>query len=278
MSKSIKLVVISLLVSIFLFSCASTPKVTNTVITGDSAVDLSSAEIYGVNPTVVLPGTLMSITGAGFGVDAGIINIGGIDVTTYLDWQDEVIWFRVPEGMADDAEIQVGYEIAESFITKAPADSITVEWTVDAAATQEMVNVRYTQFELDEAPKWMAPLHVKGQWSKSEGTYGLQDEGWDGGSRMIMYNVPNTDTWVLESVYSPEAFESFGSSAMAFAIEDGDDEFRNLSSFESDFAFILKKKWASSLGLSNDPAVKINEEHRAFDPETRTIKMKYPAE
>jgi len=276
MSKFSQLVVLSLLITTLLFSCASTPKVVKTTIIGDSAVDLSAAEIYSVSPTVVLPGTLMSITGAGFGEDAGIINIGGVDVTTFLGWEDDVIWFRVPEGIADDAEIQVGYEYAEPYITTAPEGSITVKWIIDAAATQEMVNVKYTQYKLDKAPKWVAPLHIKGQWSKSEGTYGLKDDGWDGGSRQLMYNIPGTDTWITEAVFTPEAMNSFAKTSMKFAVEDGDDEFRNLSSFESDFAYIIKSRWAGELGLSGDPAFKIDEENKNFDPETRTITVKYP--
>lgn len=276
MSKFNKLVVLSLLLSVLLLSCASTPKSVNTVITGDAAVDLSSAEIYGVSPTIVLPGTLMSITGAGFGEDAGIINIGGVDVTTFLGWGDEVIWFRVPAGITDDAEVQVGYEIAESFISLAPADSITVEWKIDVAAIQEMVNVKYTQFDLDKAPNWTAPFHVKGQWSKSEGTYGLKDDGWDGGSRQLMFNIPGTETWITEAIFTQEAITSFAKTKLAFAIEDGDDEFRNLSSFESDFAFMIKKRWAGELGLSNDPAVMIDENHADFNADTRTITVQYP--
>lgn len=278
MSKLNKLVVVSLLISTLLFSCASTPKLVYAAITGDSTVDLSSAEIYGVAPTVVLPGTLMSVTGTGFGVDAGIVNIGGVDVTTYLAWEDDVIWFKVPEGISDDAEVQVGYEIAESFITTAPEGSITVEWKLDATAIQEMFNQSYTMYGLDSAPPWTAPFHIKGQWSKSEGTYGLKDDGWDGGSRQRMYNFPGTETWIMEAVFTPEAITSFAKSNMNFAVEDGEDEFRNLSSYESDFSYMIKKAWAGALGFSNDPAVKISEENTDFNTETRTIKLQFPVE
>lgn len=275
--NSKKLLTILLVLSVTLVSCVSTGGAPKSVeLIGDPSVELTDAEIYNVNPKVVRPGTLMSVSGAGFGENPGVINLGGVDITTYLGWSDSTIWFRVPEGIEQDAELMVGYEYAEELILTAPEDSITVKWVIDMVGTQAMVDKRYTQFDLPEPPKMTAPLHVKGQWFKGGETYGMKDEGWDGGSRQVMYNIPGTDLWEVEAVFTPEAVESYGRSMMAFAVEDGDDEFRNLSTFESDFAFIVKKKWASGMGLSNDPAVKISEENRSFDAASRTIIVQYP--
>ncbi|MBN2618652.1 MAG: hypothetical protein JXR64_10135 [Spirochaetales bacterium] len=261
MKKINTLFITVLILSLITMSCVSTKSETQSSLIADPTVDLSNAEIYNVNPKVVKEGTLMSISGAGFGNNPGVVNIGGVDVTEYLGWDDNFIWFNVPKGIQQEAEVQVGYEFSDSLIITAPENSVTVKWIIDANKTQDIIDNTFTKYGLNKAPQLKAPLHVKGQWSKGDETYGLKDEGWDGGSRQVMFNIPGTSQWVMEAVFTPEAIDSFGKSMMLFAIEDREDELRNLSQFESDYAFIIKKTWAASLGLSNDPGVKINKEN-----------------
>ncbi|OQY36492.1 MAG: hypothetical protein B6229_09925 [Spirochaetaceae bacterium 4572_7] len=268
------LVVFSIIFSSLFLSCVSGPKLTE--LSGDINVDLSAAEIYSVNPTTVLPGTMMYIAGSGFGDIPGVINIGGIDVTTFLEWTDDVIWFRAPEGLTPDSEVQVGYEIAESFITPAPEGSITVKWILDAGKFQADANEKFTKYGLEVAPVWMAPLYIKGEWSKSAETYGLKDAGWDGGSRQNMLNVAGTDIWMSEAIFTPEAMDTFDNMAMKFAFEDGDNETRNLSPYESDIACMLKKEWAAAIGASGDPITRMSEENTLFDADSRSITIEFP--
>lgn len=270
---------LGLILMVLLFSgCSGMSKY---VIKGTPEADLSAAEVYGMYPLNVLPGTMVSIKGEGFGDVPGLIYLNGQPVNEFFGWDDSTIWFRVPEEPADQIEVQVGTSIAEDFLYLAPEGSLTVRWTVDAAAVQEFADANYGDFGLDFAPEWMEPLYLKGQWVKSGESFGAKSAGWDTGSKTIMWNMPETNTWISETVFTPENQDSFKPGVMLFAFEDGDDETRNLSAFESDMAFILKQEWAAADpygDVSSDPAVRIGDSSQFYDEKTNTIELTFPVE
>ncbi len=251
------------------------------VITGTPDADLSGAEVYGLYPLNVLPGTLVSIKGEGFGDTPGLIYLNGVALDRFFGWDDQTIWFRVPEEVDEQIEVQVGTSIAEDYLYLAPEGSITVRWVVDADAVQMIADNEFTTYGLDFAPAWMYPVFLKGQWVKSGDAFGAKSAGWDTGSKTIMWNQPESNIWISEAVFTPENQDSFKPGVMLFAFEDGDDETRNLSAFESDIAFVLKNQWAMNdpFGdVSSDPAVRVGANSRFYDEKTNTVVITFPVE
>lgn len=251
------------------------------LIIGSPDANVGTAEISSVYPRNVMPGTLVSISGVGFGPDAGVVYINGQGFNEFYHWSDEAIFFPFPAIEGEEFEIQVGFSIAEEFIYRAPEGSITVEWVVDAAAVEEIANASYVDDGLSAAPGWTPPLYIKGQWLKSGPGFGNKSGGWDNGSRTVMLNLPGTSLWVSETVFTPENMDSFKPGIMLFAFEDGDNETRNLSPFESDIAFVLKRAWAQTdpfNDVSSDPGVRISDTNPLYDAESGRITVTFPSE
>jgi hypothetical protein len=257
-------------------SCASVDKPSLKAV---ADADLSASEIYGLYPLNVLPGTMVSVRGEGFGDIPGPISVGGVVVEKFFGWDDTTIWFAVPEEMPDEAEVIVGNSVSEQFLYYAPEDSLTLRVVVDADAVQLIADTMYEDYGLTEAPFWTYPLFMKGQWIKSGEAFGMKSGSWDTGSKTIMWNRPGTNIWILETVFTPENVDSFKPGIMLFAFEDGNDEERNLSPYESDTSFILKKEWAMAdewTDVSSDPGVRIRDNDMHFDEKTRTITITFP--
>ena len=231
-------------------------------ITGSADADLSAAEIHALYPLTVLPGTLVSVKGSGFGDFPGLIYLNGEGLDQFFGWDDSTIWFRVPGETDEYIEVQVGRSVADDRLSLAPDGSVTLCWTVDASAVQEFADDNYDDYGLDFAPEWQYPLYVKGQWIKSAGNFGMKSDSWDTGSRTIMWNKPDSNLWISETVFTPENQESFLPRMMLFAFEDGNNATRNLSTFESDIAYILKREWASKDPHANvltDPGASVGD-------------------
>jgi hypothetical protein len=221
----------------------------------------------------------VSIKGEGFGDIPGLIYLNGVALDQFFGWDDSTIWFRVPEEVDEQIEVQVGTSIAEDYLYLAPEGSLTVRWVVDADALQMMADEKYGDYGLDFGPAWMYPLFLKGQWVKSGDAFGAKSAGWDTGSKTIMWNQPESNLWISETVFTPENQESYEPGIMLFAFEDGDDETRNLSPFESDIAFIIKKEWAlvdPYSDVSSDPGVRVGMRSRFYDEKTNTVVLNFP--
>jgi hypothetical protein len=267
-----------LIVAMLLSSCGGDRRF---IVKGSAEVDLSGAEVYGLYPLNVLPGTLVSIKGEGFGSEPGLIYLNGVGLDEFYGWDDATIWFRVPEEVEEQIEVQVGTSIAEDYLYLAPEGSITLKWVVDADGVQELSDSVYEEYGLDFAPAWSYPLYVKGQWVKSGDAFGAKSAGWDTGSRTIMWNQPESNIWISETVFTPENQDSFKPGIMLFAFEDGDNETRNLSPYESDIAFIIKNQWAlaDSFGdVSSDPGVRVGANSGLYDEKSNTVVLNFPVE
>lgn len=85
--------------------------------------------------------------------------------------------------------------------------------------------------------------------------------------------------WYAEVVLTPENIATFGIKLLKFAFEDGENDSRALSPFESDYTFILKRDWAktdSYAAVILDPAVTPSKKDALFDEKTSTINLVYP--
>ncbi|MFP4365029.1 MAG: hypothetical protein ACLFR1_14300 [Spirochaetia bacterium] len=275
--KNIRIAFVLLACITVLFSCGQQEP----TIEAQEGADLSGASINWLYPLNVLPGTLFLIEGEGFGEVPGEISLGGTAITEFLSWEDRAIFFRIPEDFEEEAQVTVGPAVSEETVSLAPENSITVRWTIDAEAAQETCNTRFAEFGLDNPPEFVFPLFIKGQWTKSGDSFGNYNQGWDTGSRRRMYHLPDSNIWKSECVFTPENIESFGSRAMLFAFEDDNIEDRNLSSYESDAAFILKIDFAESdrfTSVSSDPAVSVSPESPLFHSGSDTVRVEYPVE
>ena len=248
------------------------------VVASPLQADLSTAKVSGLYPQTVLPGTLLAITGEGFGAIQGEVKIGDAPVNA-LDWQENVIWVRVPENTPDGAAVTVGKAAAPQTLTLAPQGSIRVVWRVDVAQAQALANDQFDEHGLNAAPQFVVPLYLKGQWVKSGDKFGDFESGWDGGSKVVMYQEPGTELRLSECVFTPQDIATFGGKPMYFAFEDGNSTDRNLSPFESDAALILKAGWAKADAykeVDTDAAALISDANPAFDKATATILLETP--
>lgn len=248
------------------------------VIKAEAEVVLPNVQISQVYPLAVKPGTLMSLSGMGFGNIPSVIKIGKINVSEFLSWSDNVIWFYVPEGVAENDVVNVG-GVEGAFNLRIVTDSaIKVVWEIDAAKSQEMINAMYPAYELDEAPKLAFPLYLKGQWGKKNTGFADYASNWDGSTRTPMFNLPGTDIWKSECWFTEENFALFKKKMMFFALEDNNVESRKLSAFESDAAFIIKKEWGSSddIGDSDtDPGLIVSKKYTKYNEATQIIYVNY---
>lgn len=250
-------------------------------IKGSAAVEIAGAEITKVSPLNVLPGTLVSIEGVGFGAKAGSIKIGATEITEFLAWEDTCIFFRVPKsGISSASEIRVGNAYAEDTLKPAPAGSLTVMWTVDLAALDKVVSAEWkTVYNAPAKPVFTAPMYVKGEWVKNSENYGSASSSWDGGSKVRMLKDKSGSKWYAEAVFTPDNIASFGVKAMKFAFEDGNNEERDLVPYESNISFILKKDWAKTdffTTVNSDPALSPSTKDKLYNKDTNTIYASYP--
>lgn len=252
------------------------------VIKGSASVDLTSAEITRISPLVVLPGTLVGVEGSGFGTKAGVVKIGNLTITDFLGWEDGAVFFRIPsEGLTGPSELQLGTAYSEDVLTPAPAGSITIRWTVDLPKLNAVVAKDWKGvYNAPALPKFDPPLYVKGEWVKSGEIYGYSAIGsWDGGSRVRMLKDKSGTKWFAEIVLNPSSIESYGNKVMKFAFEDNNVDNRDLSAYESDYTFILKKDWAKTdqfPTINSDPGVTPSPKDKLFDAKTNTINSVYP--
>lgn len=250
-----------------------------TYIKGDVKADLTGAEINGVYPLQLREGALMSVSGTGFGDKAGAIKVGSVEVTEFLKWEDEVIWFRVPKNVKDADTVTIGDSISEQQIKIVSESAIRVVWQIDAKKAQEIINKNYDAYNAEESPVIEFPLYVKGQWSKKNETFGTYAGNWDGGSRTVMYNVAGTDVWESECYFTEENFENSEEKIVYFAIEDSNKDKRKLSAFESDAALIIKKEWGAADKIDasdNDPGFKVSIQDVNYNKENNTVYVVFP--
>lgn len=253
------------------------------VIKGSSAVEIAAAEITKVSPLNVLPGTLVSIEGLGFGNKAGSIRVGSAEITEFLSWEDTCIFFRVPKGgISGPSEIRVGNAYAEDTLKPAPTGSLTVMWTVDLAALQKVVDAEWkTVYNAPAKPVFTSPMFVKGEWVKNGENYGSASSSWDGGSKVRMLRDKSGSKWFAEVVFTPDNISSFGVKAMKFAFEDGNNEERDLVPYESNIMFILKKDWAKTdffTTVNSDPALSPSAKDKLYNKDANTIFVSYPVQ
>ncbi|AFG36404.1 hypothetical protein [Spirochaeta africana] len=269
----------SLLAAVVLVAaCATGPQ--DVTIQAQDGVDLSAAAVERIYPELTKPGTLFVVMGEGFGLTPAPVYIGDIEVTEFIDWSDEAIFFRTPRGVQDGDTVIVGNSVSDAGIVLAPSNSITVVWEVDFGAAQDLADQVYESYGLNEAPQFEPPFYIKGQWTKYGGTaVGTQSQTWDGGARISMANRAGTDVWFTETVFSPDAVETFGGRPMQFAFEDANTTSRRLSSFESDAALILKDYWAKNdafTSIGSDPAVRIDTRDSGHSSRGNTIFVQFP--
>jgi len=247
---------------------------------GHEDVDLSDAQIDSIYPEVVLPGTIFGIFGDNFGEAPGVVTMGDTQVSEFVDWRDDAIFFKVPETVSDGDGVAVGDDVYDADVIVAPEDSITVEWRVDIHGADEIAEREYEDFRLDAPPKLEPPMYIKGQWAKSGGTnMGVFDSGWDGGATVPMARAYETNVWISQTVFTPEAIASFDGEPMLFAFEDDNLEDRNLSQWESDAANVMKRYWAQNdryEGIRSDPGVLISPENPNYDSGENLIVKEYP--
>lgn len=268
------------LLIVILGACGGTQKKeTVPTLTADPKADLSTARIDTIYPLTLMPGTLVSVSGSGFGTVPGIVKIGDLKITRFLGWSDGQIWFRLPGPIAPGAPMEIGKDMSKIGLNPAPKGSFRLIWYVDLKAAQKHINTMYKEYGLDTPATFKPPLHIKGQWKKSGSEFGNMEAGWDGGSRLLMFNIPKSSIWISECVFTPDNVKSFDEQLLLFAFEDGDSGTRNLSSFESDAAFILKKHWAQNdpYGeVDSDPGVRIADIVKQLDSKQKSYRLSYP--
>lgn len=261
---------------------------------------ITKAEILAVGPLNVLPGTLVTVEGTGFGTTPTAIKVGSITVDKFVGWEDTAIFFLAPAGIKAGDVVTVGNATANKAdygFMPADADSVTVQWVIDSTgatftglsaslksqlstivSTKDVVQVNKLTDKKLGNPAFTGPMWVKGQWIKKGTDFGKFEASWDGGSRIRMVNLPGTTKWVAEAVFTPANVGSFLTpqkkpKPMLFAFEDGNYA-RNTSEFESDWAMGVKKDMAKatkeknlSLTQLSDPSVYLAVTSKDIKPE-----------
>ena len=246
-----------------------------------SGINLEGAYIEKVYPLQVKAGVLTSVTGNGFGGEATTIKVGDVEVTEILEWKDDIIWFRMPEGIKSGDKINLGGNISDAEFIIVDDEAIKVVWEIDLKEAQKIVDKRYKIYEIDEAPKLQAPIYLKGQWGKKINNFGIYSSGWDGGNRTPMYNIKGTEIWSSECYFTKENFDRFKRKILFFAFEDNNIDDRRLSAFESDAMLIVKNEWGLSDDMDendNDPGLKVSNRYTRYNRDSGTIYVNYPLE
>gem|GEM_PF-5283350 len=243
----------------------------------------AGAEIEKVNPINVLPGTLVSVEGTGFGTAPRAIKVGGQTINTFLGWEDTAIFFRIPAAVQAGDRVQIGSATAPEAFKPAPEGSLTVQFTIDVSKVNDQSFDAAQKAKLAGPILFARPLYVKGEWIKvNAATWGNREASWDGGSRYRMVNASAT-YWIAEAVFTPQNLATFRlpngrPRPMKFAFEDGDLT-RNLVEFESDFAFALKKSFAATdtfASIHTDPALELSATFAWYSAEKKKIYAPYP--
>lgn len=245
----------------------------------------SGAVIEKVNPINVLPGTLVSVEGSGFGTVPRAIKVGNQTISTFLGWEDTAVFFRLPAAVSDGDVVQIGNAVAPDGFKPAPAGSITVQFTIDTS------KVDTTSFNADQRAKltgpltFQRPLFVKGEWIKTNAnSWGNREASWDGGSKYRMVQAKDPKFWIAEAVFTPANIDTFklpsgAPRVMKFAFEDGNDTQRNLVEFESDWAFALKKGWATTdlhTTIHSDPGIELRTTYQLYNRDANKIYAVFP--
>jgi hypothetical protein len=241
--------------------------------------ELKNASIDSIYPSIVLPGTLLVVTGAGFGKTPAPVSIGGAAVTDFVSWDDSTVAFRIPEGVKSGDTVKIGGAVSPASVDLAPKGSIRVVWLLDAARAQALIDKNYTNYNITSSPKLTPPLSIKGQWQKTVGNVGQYDQGWAGGAKVPMAKLPGGDVWCSECVFTPEAQASMENKPMLFAFEDENVGDRTVSGFESDPAAIIKQEWAkvsSTPEITSDPGVMVSAASKAFVAASNAIILSFP--
>lgn len=243
----------------------------------------ASAQIEKVNPLNVVPGTLISVEGSGFGTTPRPIKVGNQTIDTFLGWEDTAIFFRIPAAVQAGDRVVVGSASAPEAFIPAPEGSIRVQWTIDVSKVTDAALSAEQKAKLTGPLRFTPPLFVKGEWIKTNAsTYGNREAAWDGGSRYRMVNA-SANYWIAEAVFTPQNLATFRlpngrPRPMKFAFEDGDLR-RNLVEFESDWAFALKKQFANTdlfTSIHSDPAIELTTEFQWYSKDDKKIYAPFP--
>lgn len=246
---------------------------------GNTKPELRSASIDSIYPSIVIPGTLLVVTGEGFGNTPAGASIGAVEITEFLAWENNTVAFRVPEGVKSGDTVKIGKSVSPASIDLAPKGSLRVIWLVDTAKLEDVFAKSFKEYNVTEAPALGLPLYLKGQWAKTVGNVGQYDQGWAGGAKVRMVKLPGGDVWTSECVYTPEAQLTMEGKPMLFAFEDVSEGDRTISGFESDAAAMLKLEWAkadSVTDVSSDPGVMISAASKDFVAASNAIILAFP--
>jgi hypothetical protein len=230
----------------------------------EAGVSITSATITGIWPKNVLPGTVVTVEGSGFGTRPAAIQVGNLQVNAVVGWEDEAVFFRVPDsGVQANSRVVIGNAASEDVLNPAPAGSITVRFQIDTTGvTAEGLRDSMRPLLQPDSMTFVPPMYVKGEWIKSQNGHGNREASWDGGSRYRMVQISET-VWIAESVFTPDNLATFQfpnrpqMRPMKFAFEDGNFT-RNVVEFESDWAAALKLGFASAdylTTLHSDPGL-----------------------
>ncbi len=243
----------------------------------------AGAQIEKVNPLNVLPGTLVSVEGSGFGTVPRAIKVGGQTIDTFLGWEDTAIFFRLPAAVNEGDRVVIGSASAPDAFKPAPEGSIRVQWTIDVSRVNDSALTPEQKAKLTGQLRFTAPLYLKGEWIKTNAaSYGNREAAWDGGSRYRMVNASG-NFWIAEAVFTPQNLATFRlpngrPRPMKFAFEDAVLD-RNLVEFESDWAFALKKQFAATdllTTIHSDPAIELRTDFQWYNNNDKILYAPFP--
>ena len=274
---------LSILILVFVvalsFGINNNVEASEDIIPAVEGIELTDVEIDYFYPQVVKEGTLVQISGSNFDYVPAEFKVGETVIDEFLYWEDEMIFFRVPEGVESGSSITVGDETTEETIEVVSEDCLEVTFVVDDEKANEYTNENYEEYDLEDPRQIEPPLFIKGQWTKFGEDAGNFSPDWDGGERVQMFNNAN-DEWIIEIVFTSNNLETYEDELMRFALEDTNEEDRTLSSWESDAANMIKLNWAANdpfTDIDSDPAVNlINlEENEDYYIDDNTLRVKF---
>lgn len=248
-------ILMTALTLMLLTACSNAKKVTT--LKAQQGVALYDVEITNVYPTRVMEGTLMYIEGHNFGIAPTAITIGDTQITEFLSWDQDLIFFRAPKGLTS-GDVTVG-DSQEVFEVEVLAQGTKVTWNIDMAKVDEYLTNNYAEYGLGNAPRVEGQLFIKGQWDKMTGTF---SDSWDEGNKVRMF-LTEDGIYTSEMILTEKNLISYEKGYMLFAFEDENQEDKSLSKYESNSAYMLKKYLAATDDLTDidsDPALVIDPE------------------
>lgn len=229
----------------------------------------------------MLPGTVVAAEGNGFGEKPGIIVVGETNITEIVHWQNDVVFFRIPEtGLLDRGRVEINGIVATDTLRPAPEGAIRVRWKITQAGFDNMVETQWKKvYNAPSKPELRGALYLKGEWVKAGEYSGNYEPRWDGGPKVRMLWDEKEMAWTSEMVFTPDNRASFSGRMIKFAFDDDNKSQRNLSAYESNIAFMLKSDWAKTdlfpTSYAN-PAFQLSFYHPYFNTEKDEIQLYYP--